>query len=280
MTIQLRGFETVEFIGGGGADRATLFDSAGDDTLNSRPANATLEGVGFRFDVQQVDRIFVHAVNGGNDVAFLQDGLGDDHLAVRPQFTSLRSFNSVSSIADQRADDTFQLAYGFDRVHAFANQAGFDSIEINDSTGDDTLSISDARSVIAGPGYNVSASGFESTVASATSGGNDVARIYANSDTSEANSGTSENSSADGSLSDRWDIQTDRIQWTGQDNGVRIARGFARNEAFENFQPIDLSTQSQISPSLVAAGLASDDDDRLTDADISRNVFRKFGEEA
>lgn len=267
LTIKLRGFETVQFIGGGGADRATLFDSAGDDTLHSQPTHATLEGVGFRFDVQQVDRIFVHAVNGGNDVAFLQDGQGDDHLAVRPQFTSLRS------IADQRANDTFQLAYGFDRVHAFADQAGFDSIEINDSAGDDTLSISDARSVIAGPGYNVTASGFESTVASATSGGNDVARIFTTADTDD-------DSLADGSLSDHWDIQNDRIQWTGQDNAVRIARGFARNEAFENFQPIDLSTQALSSLPLLANASDQDDDERLTDADISRNVFSQFGEDA
>jgi hypothetical protein len=244
MTIELRGFEKVRFVGGGGADRVTLFDSLGDDTLRSRPSEATLEGVGFRFDIEQVDRIYVHGIAGGNDVAFLHDSAGDDQLSVRPQFSSLKS------------DNTFQLAYGFERVYAYANNAGFDLIEINDSAGDDTLSISEARSIIAGPGYHVSASGFESTVASSTAGGNDIARIYADADTAN----------------ERWDVQSDRVQWTGQDGAIRVARGFARNEAFENFQPIQLATQSAV-PILWPV----DDED---DADTSRDIFADFGHES
>ncbi|KAA1260819.1 Subtilisin E precursor [Rubripirellula obstinata] len=247
VTIEFRGFENMRFVGGGGADRATLFDSPGDDTLRSQPTEATLEGVGFRFDVEQVDRIFVHGIHGGNDVAFLHDSAGDDQLSVRPQFSSLKS------------DETFQLAYGFERVHAFASNDGFDSIEINDSAGDDTLSISAARSVIAGPGYHVSANGFESTVASSTSGGDDVARIYS--------------SAADsGSTFDRWDVQSDRVQWTGEDNSVRIARGFARTEAFEDFQRIELSTQSETLPVWPV-------DEDKDEAETSRDVFADFGQE-
>ena len=246
VSIELRGFENVTFVGGGGADRATLFDSTGDDTLNSKPTEATLEGVGFKFDVQQVDKIYVHGINGGNDVAFLHDSDGDDQLSVRPQFSSLRS------------DDTFQLAYGFEKVYAYASGEGFDSIEISDSAGDDTLSISASRTVIAGPGYNVSATGFESTVATSNAGGNDVARIYAD---------------ADSSSSSNWDVQSDRVQWTGADHAVRIARGFDRNEAFEDFQPIDLSAQSASQP--IWPLVDSDKDE----AETSRDIFADFGQE-
>lgn len=255
VTIEFRGFENVHFVGGGGADRATLFDSPGDDTLRSHPTEATLEGVGFKFKVEQVDRIFVHGIHGGNDVAFLHDSGGDDQLSVRPQFSSLRSFGSSES------DETFQLAYGFEKVHAYATNGGFDSVEINDSAGDDTLSISALRSVIAGPGYHVSANGFESTVASSTAGGNDVARIYT----------SSSDTDLDG-VSDRWEVQTDRIQWTGQDDSVRIARGFARTEAFENFERIELSTQSETLPIWPA-------DDGENEADASRDIFADFGQD-
>ena len=252
-TIELRGFENVNFVGGGGADRATLFDSPGDDTLYSEPNAATLEGVGFRFDVEDVDRIFVHGIHGGEDVAFLQDSAGDDQLAVRPQFSSITS------------DDTFQLAYGFEKVYAYASNGGFDSIEINDSVGDDTLSISATRSVITGPGYQVSANDFESTTASSTAGGNDVARIY--SDSSDTDSG---------SFEDRWEIQSDRVQWTGEDDSVLIARGFARTEAFEDYQQIELSTQSSASPIWPAD---ADDDDPQDEAEISRDIFADFGQD-
>ena len=252
-TIEFRGFENVNFVGGGGADRATLFDSPGDDTLYSEPNAATLEGVGFRFNVEQVDRIFVHGIHGGNDVAFLQDSAGDDQLEVRPQFSSLRS------------DETFQLAYGFEKVYAYASNGGFDSIEINDSVGDDTLSISATRSVIAGPGYLVSANDFESTVASSTNGGNDIARIYSNSNDADS-----------GSFEEQWEVQSDRVQWTGQDDSVRIARGFARTEAFEDFQQIELSTQSAGLPSWL---VNTKDDDIKDEAETSRDIFADFGEE-
>lgn len=243
-TIELKGFENIAFVGGGGPDRASLFDSGGDDTLWSHPSRATLEGIGFRYEVTEVDRIYVHATAGGNDSAFLHDGIGDDSLAVKPQFTSLRG------------EDTFQLAFGFERVYAYATSSGNDSIEISDSTGDDTLSISTSRTIITGPGYHVTANGFESTTADASAGGNDIARIYA--DSADAN----------------WDASGDRVQWTTKEGDVRIARGFERSVAFEDFERIDLLTQSL---------LKVDDDElwqsRRTQIDATNEIFESmFGD--
>ncbi len=246
--IELRGFENVTFTGGGGPDRASLFDSTGSDTLKSHPGRATLSGVGFQFDVLDVPRIYVHGTAGGDDTAFLHDSDGDDSLAVRPQFTSLRS------------DDTFQLAYGFERVYAYANAGGFDNANLYDSSGDDTMSISAGRSIITGPGYHVSAGGFESTAGHAIAGGDDLARIYSD----ESNS--------------RWNSSEDMTQWTGENNAIRIARGFERTQAFEQYQPIELIPQSIASP--LSPWFIDDAKERAArEADAARAVFDALGNE-
>jgi hypothetical protein len=245
--IELRGFERVAFHGGGGADRATLFDSAAADTLTSHPSRATLQGTGFRFDVFDVPRIYVHGTAGGNDTAFLHDSSGDDMLAVRPQFTSLRS------------EQAFQLAYGFERVHAYATAGGMDRAELYDSPDDDTLSISSGRSLITGPGYHVSARGFASTTGFAVAGGFDVARLYA-----------SESASL-------WNVTEDRVQWTDPGGAVRIARGFERLLAFEQYEPIELTPPSRTSPPAADfAGAAAPLAERQADA--ARAVFDALGQ--
>lgn len=244
--IELRGFEHVQFEGGGGSDRASLFDSGGSDTLTSRPGIATLKGVGFQFDTVDVPRVYVHGTSGGTDTAFLHDGPGDDDLAVRPQFTSLRS------------DDTFQLAYGFEKVYAYATAGGNDSARLYDSSGDDTMSISAERSIIAGPGYHVSARGFESTEGHAIAGGHDVARIYAD------------------ETSSRWHATENMLQWTGIDRDVRVARGFERSLAFEKFEAIDISTQALESQAMTP--LTAEPVDAKRQAMASRIIFEALGD--
>ncbi|NNE00766.1 MAG: S8 family serine peptidase, partial [Pirellulaceae bacterium] len=224
--IELRGFENVAFDGGGGRDRATLYDSTGNDRLESGPGSARLSGVGFQFDVSNVNHIYVHATNGGSDSAYLNDSPGDDSLAVRPQFTSLRT------------DQTFQLAYGFERVNAYATSGGDDTAKIYDSSGDDTMSVSASRTMIAGPNYQVTARGFDSVIGHANAGGDDVAKIYGD------------------PTSNQWHSTDDMVQWTGQDNAVRVARGFERTTAFENYQPISLQ------PLSLTSLMGADDDER------------------
>jgi hypothetical protein len=167
LTLIANQIETVNFVGGGGPDRAYLYDAATDDRLNIWPNKAELTGVGYAFSVDQVERVFVHALLGGDDQAFVFDSLRDDTLSVRPQFTSLSGqgfFNYVS---------------GFERVFAYANAGGVDQASLYDSASDDLLSSSGELTSIVGPGFSTFARGFENVEAYASAGGNDRATIYA-----------------------------------------------------------------------------------------------------
>lgn len=213
-TIEFRGFENITFAGGGGEDRATVYDSDGNDELRSSQGTAQLTGVGFEFHLESVSKLFVHATAGGNDTAHLSDTIHDDQLVIRPQFSSLRG------------GDLFQAAFGFERVFAYAENGGHDRADLGDSSGDDIMSISQTRSLISGPGYRASALGFESVEASASRGGDDTVRIYVD--------------SSDGT----WNSSNSLTQWTGNDGTVRVARGFERSEAFENFERVPIGAQS------------------------------------
>lgn len=211
--IEIRGFSQIVFIGGGGDDRATLFDSIRDDTYQSSTESMRLTGVGYQFTIQQVPTVLVHATGGGNDVAHLSDTPGDDVLNVRSQFTSLRGGGQS------------QVAFGFERVFAYSNLGGRDSAIIADSPADDLMVISASQSIVSGGNYRATAIGFASVTANATQGGDDLVRIYVN------------------DPSGVWQTTDTLTQWSG--GGVtRLARGFERAEAFEMFAPIPLTTQS------------------------------------
>ncbi len=245
--IDLRRFQNVRFIGGGGPDRATFYDGPGDDTLHSEPGEVTLRGSGFRFEVHDVARTYAHATAGGSDTAFLYDSVGDDVLSVRPRFTSLRG------------EDSFQLAYGFSRVYAYAENGGFDEAELYDSAGGDVVSISPTRSILSSHGYQASARGFDSVVAHSIYGGDDLARIY-----------------ADESLS-RWHASDDMTQWTATDGTTRGARGFHRTLAFDRFEPVEIRPQSI--PAGFASWLSDDRTERLRrEAEALRAVFASHAE--
>lgn len=167
LAIRASNFENVQFVGGGGPDRAYLYDAATDDRLNIWPNKAELTGVGYAFQVEQINRIFVHALQGGDDQAFVFDSAGDDQLSVRPQFTSLSGpsyFNYVS---------------GFERVFAYANAGGTDNASLYDSAGNDLYSSSGEVTSIVGSGFSTFARGFENVEAFANAGGVDRATIYA-----------------------------------------------------------------------------------------------------
>ncbi|TWU62997.1 Subtilisin E precursor [Crateriforma conspicua] len=248
--IVLRGFEDVQFDGGGGSDRATLYDSSGDDLLESRSGDAVLSGVGFRFDVRDVVRTYVHATAGGNDAAYLYDSDGDDTLVVQPGFTSLRGTDSSGA-------SLFQSAYGFESVSAYATAGGHDTAELYDSVGDDVLSISPTRSMVSSGGYQVSARYFENVTAESASGGTDIAKIYSNESESQ------------------WHVAAGLTQWTSVDGATRIARGFDRVDAFENFQPVSLPLGFTPQAAPVPLDVSDQDDERFEDA--TRRVFEQLG---
>ena len=166
LTLRATHFENVQFLGGGGPDRAYMYDDATDDRLNIWPNKAELTGVGYAFSVDQVERIFVHAVQGGDDQAFVFDSIGNDSLSVRPQFTSLGGSGFFNYIA------------GFERVFAYASAGGTDSAMLYDSAGNDLFSTSGDVTSIVGPGFSTFARGFENVEAFSTAGGVDRATVY------------------------------------------------------------------------------------------------------
>jgi hypothetical protein len=166
LSLRVNRVENVQFVGGGGPDRAYLYDASTDDRLSIYPNRAELTGVGYAFSVEQVSRIFVHAVLGGDDQAFVYDSVGDDSLSVRPQFTSLAG------------EQYFNYLSGFERVFAYANNGGVDQAKLYDSAGNDLFSASGDITSIVGNGFSTFARGFEVVEAYSNAGGTDRARIH------------------------------------------------------------------------------------------------------
>jgi subtilisin family serine protease len=208
--LEARDVENVKFIGGGGPDRAYLYDAATDDRLNVWPNKSELTGVGYAFNVEQIERVFVHAVLGGDDQAFVFDSVGDDTLSVRPQFTSISG------------DGFFNYISGFERVFAYANGGGTDTALLYDSAGDDLFGSNGETTSIVGAGFSTFARGFEKVEAYANAGGLDRANIYA---------------STSGRL-------TGGVDFIGMEEGNRssIARNFEKISTFVAGQSVPIPT--------------------------------------
>ena len=222
LSIRATHFENVYFLGGGGPDRAYLYDAETDDRLNNWPNKAELTGVGYAFKVEHIERIFVHAVQGGDDQAFVFDSVGDDTLSVRPQFTSLGGAGHFNYVA------------GFERVFAYASAGGIDNAALYDSIGNDLFSTSGDSTSIVGPGFSTFARSFENVEAFSTAGGVDRATVYA------PNGGK----------------LTSGADYVGMQDATRtsVARSFERVETFLAGQSIatptyasSISTQSDVS---------------------------------
>ncbi|WP_164102209.1 S8 family peptidase [Candidatus Laterigemmans baculatus] len=199
----LRGFEDVRYEGSGGSDRAYLYDTRGNDRLEARPGQAMLEGAGFRYEVSNVQRVYVHATAGGADMAFLHDSPEDDQLAVRPQFVSLRG------------GEFFNSAYGFERVYAYATAGGHDVANLYDSAGDDRMTASAESAWISGQGYYAQARSFDSVTGHATAGGHDRATLY-----------------ADDHGAGRWHQSPGLTELRNDAGQSRAARGFEQTESY------------------------------------------------
>ncbi len=193
------GFEFVRFEGGGGTDRATIYDGPANDTLTAKPGYAELVGVGYRFELVDVSRSYFLAEAGGQNIAFLKDGVGDDALAVWPKFASLRG------------DDFFYYATGFQRVNVYATAGGYDSAKLYDSPEADQFFTSGSTATFTGSNFFSSTKGFERVEAYSTAGGNDVVRVFAE-DSSEVSQ-----------------IDARNLNFA-QGNWIRTTQGFANHE--------------------------------------------------
>lgn len=230
--IAIASMEEVNYHSGGGADRVYLYDSDGDDTLTARPRSAELVGVGYKFSVQEVERIFIHATGGGQDFAYLYDSSGDDRLSVRPQFSSISG------------NGFFNYVRGFERVYAYANAGGFDQADLYDSAGNDRFNTSGASASIVGPGFSSFTRSFEQVNAYSEAGGSDSATLYG------SNSQT------------QWQQGSDFIRFR-EDGLTREARGFGNVETYVAGQTHGLTTESFASllgsmPAVLDVGATSD----------------------
>jgi subtilisin family serine protease len=227
ISISIGAVEEVTFTGGGGTDRVYVYDSDGDDTLTARPRSAELIGVGYRFEVAEVERIFIHSTGGGQDYAFLYDSAGDDRLSVRPQFSSLTG------------DGFFNSVRGFERVYAYADAGGFDQADLYDSAGNDRFATSGQTASIVGPGFSSFTRSFDQVRAHSMAGGKDLATLYGN------NSGT------------EWQQGSDFVSF--RESGLlREARGFHQVETYIAGQPTTSSSLATAQSSLHPRALPED----------------------
>lgn len=213
LTISIAGVENVSFESGGGTDRVYLYDSDTDDILRASPGAAELVGVGYRFSVSDVERIFIHATGGGQDYAYLYDSPGDDRLSARPQFTSFSG------------DRFFNYVRGFERIYAYANLGGHDVAELYDSAQADRFITSGVSASMVGPGFSSYTRSFEEVNAYATAGGNDLATLYG----------------ADGRT--HWQQGSDFVSFQ-ESEWKREARGFEDVATFQNGQAFLMKPQA------------------------------------
>lgn len=231
------GSEEVSFNGAGGADSAILYDTDSDDTLSLRPFQAEMLGAGYKFNVADVDRIYIHATAGGQDVGAIYDSAGDDRLSVRPQFSSMSGagyFNYIS---------------GIERLYAYGTSGGRDVAELYDSSGNDRFTTSGDAAAIVGPGFAGYTKFFEQVNVYATAGGNDVAALYGSSQQTQ------------------WQRGSDFVSFT-ENSWNREARGFERVDSFISGQTHvlainGLSIEDSHSPNAVSIDASAAEADML-----------------
>ncbi|MHC4176686.1 MAG: Ig-like domain-containing protein, partial [Planctomycetota bacterium] len=139
----------ITFIGGGGNDKAYLYDSAGNDVFVATTASGTLSGDGFRNCARGFDRVWAFATAGGNDLAIFSDSPGNDVFIGTPDHAELYG------------NGFYRFASNFDRVHARATAGGNDLAVFHDSPGNDTFIGTPAYAELYGNGFYLLARNFD-----------------------------------------------------------------------------------------------------------------------
>jgi subtilase family protein len=158
--------EDVTVVGGGGLDYASLYDSAGDDTLRAMPDETRLSGKGFSLTASGFTTVHAYALSGGFDVAHLYGSTGSDTFVATPTFGKL--FGS----------GYFRRAKFFEGVHAYAGPGGNDTARLYGSAGNDVFTATPIYGKLSGEGYLNRAKFFGQVTAWAGAGGVDRALLY------------------------------------------------------------------------------------------------------
>jgi hypothetical protein len=148
--------------------RADFYDSVGNDAFETTPAVASLRGLGFDHSIigSPVNR--AHAIAGGIDTAIFHDSDGDDLFVAKPEYGLMRP---------QSGNSYYSFAEGFDYFIAYAS-TGNDSVQVYDSTADDTLVSTADYIVLRGGDYYAQANGFDVRDVYSTRGGYDRAQLF------------------------------------------------------------------------------------------------------
>lgn len=146
-------YETIVFMGGGGADSVTLSGGAGGDMADIFAGGGFLQGTiqvgsntrNFRFEAAQTELVVVEGATG--DTLTLRGSASDDLFVVRPgQFTSA----AAAGLAVGR---------GFSTVNFIPGIGGNDRVVLYGSSGADELTVSNAGFSLSGPGYQAAIQG-------------------------------------------------------------------------------------------------------------------------
>ena len=166
--VTLSGVEVISVDGGGGDDRASLRDGAGDDVLMAGRGAARLSGDGFDNTVSSILNVWAYAKAGGKDTAYLHDS---------PE--GRERFSSGSGWGKMLGDDWGVRTYSFQRVYAYATPGGGDAATLNDTPGSrDKVVITPKVTTFNGCGGARRLFGFSSIRVNATPEDNDLAKIH------------------------------------------------------------------------------------------------------
>ncbi len=156
---------SIQFEGGGGADRAHIIGSAADETAVLSVGSATLQSTHFDVSITGTETIIMNS-GGGEDQAHFYDSAGDDLFVAHAE----RGYSVM------QGEGFRNLARGFHRNDAYATAGGAnDRAYFYDSAGDDIFvaHAEQGYSVMSGENYHNSARGFQRSYAFATAGGGD-----------------------------------------------------------------------------------------------------------
>lgn len=164
-TLSATSYDDFSIDGNGGNDTATIYGTAGDETLTANPTDATLTGSDYQVAVNDFASVSVGG-QGGNDTANLYGSSSSDRAVIGRNYGLLQSAEA----------GYFNYAMGFGEVNVYAGVGGSDVAVINGTTGADLVTMSATQSMISdshqAASYTSLASGF-GTVYAYSNGGDD-----------------------------------------------------------------------------------------------------------
>ncbi len=145
--------------GNDAADAALLNDSRGNDRYTGELGRAELSGTGFRNIAVGFTRVYAYQT-GGADVATLTGSSGNDRIVGNANWTYLSTNGS------------FQQVFAFSVVNVSGGSNGVDTVDLTDSTGDDTLTAQrNSLEIRFSSGKRISVTAIDKVTARGTSGG-------------------------------------------------------------------------------------------------------------